>query len=151
MVFYMLGIAVGFFAMANIAKYGPVNEAGEQTLLPMVNSVWWLVVSIVITVACSFFVQGSEGATFAIIPCIKKEYTGKISGMAGAYGNVGAVVYLFLFSFVDAKTFLYILSAGAFLSTVYCILFLKEPEGSFAETMEQDTMVSKKKEVMEVA
>ena len=59
--------------------------------------------------------------------------TGRIAGMAGAYGNVGAVTYLFVFSFVDAKTFLYILAAGALISPIYCGLALKEPKDSFAE------------------
>ena len=132
MILYMVGICVGFFAMANIAKYGDVVD-GEQTLLPMFSGMWWLVVSVIITMFASFFVQGAEGATFAMIPTIKKEMTGRIAGMAGAYGNVGAVTYLFVFSFVDAKTFLYILSAGALISTIYCGIALKEPKDSFAE------------------
>jgi small-conductance mechanosensitive channel len=33
--------------------------------------------------------------------------------MAGAYGNVGAVFYLFIFMFVDASTFFLIIAAGA--------------------------------------
>ncbi len=132
MIIYMIGICIGFFAMANIAKYGEVVN-GETTLLPMFDGMWWLVVSVIITMFASFFVQGAEGATFAMIPTIKKEMTGRIAGMAGAYGNVGAVTYLFIFSFVDAKTFLYILAAGALISTVYCGLALKEPKDSFAE------------------
>lgn len=137
MVFYMIGICIGFFAMANIAKYGGIVE-GEQTLLPMFDGMWWLVVSVIITMFASFFVQGAEGATFAMIPTIKKEMTGRIAGMAGAYGNVGAVTYLFVFAFVDAKTFLYILSAGALISTIYCSIALKEPKGSFAETYDDE-------------
>jgi NNP family nitrate/nitrite transporter-like MFS transporter len=64
---------------------------------------------------------------------IKKEQTGQIAGMAGAYGNVGAVIYLVIYSLVDDKTFFYILAAGALLSFVFCLFMLTEPEGSFAE------------------
>ncbi len=65
--------------------------------------------AVVFTVICSIFVQGAEGATFAIIPMIKKEMTGQVAGMAGAYGNVGAVIFLVLYSMVDAITFFYII------------------------------------------
>ena len=115
MLVYMLGIALGFFGMAFIEASWPV----------------WL--AIALTIACSVFVQGAEGATFAIIPFIKKRMTGQIAGMAGAYGNVGAVFYLVIYSLVDAKTFFFILAFGAALSLVYCLVFLQEPEGSFAE------------------
>jgi len=133
MLFYMGGIVVGFFLMAIIAKYGPVDATGETTLVPLYNTVFWLVISVVITMFASFFVQGAEGATFAMIPTIKRDMTGRIAGMAGAYGNVGAVFYLFLYTMMDEKTFLYILSAGAFISLVYTAIALKEPEGAFED------------------
>jgi NNP family nitrate/nitrite transporter-like MFS transporter len=135
MLIYMVGISLGFFAMGNIGQYGPVDADGGRTILPMFDGVWWLGVAIVITILCSMFVQGAEGATFAIIPMIKKEMTGQIAGMAGAYGNVGAVVYLVLYSLVDAKTFFYLIAAGAALSFLYCWLALEEPRNAFAEDM----------------
>ncbi len=115
MMAYMLGIAIGFAMMG------------------LLNSSWPLVIAIAITILCSFFVQGAEGATFGIVPSIKRRVTGQISGMAGAYGNVGAVFYLFVFMFVDASTFFFIIAGGAFLSWVVCWLWLKEPEGGFGE------------------
>ncbi len=118
--------------MGMIAKYGPIVD-GVQTLKPMYDGTWWLVVAIIITMFASMFVQGAEGATFAMIPTIKKELTGRIAGMAGAYGNVGAVSYLFVLSMVDSKTFFFILSAGAFVSLIYTWLALKEPEGAFED------------------
>ncbi len=133
MLIYMVGIALGFFGMAMIASYGPTGEDGIKTLEPLFSGIWWLVVAVIITIATSMFVQGAEGATFAIIPMIKKEQTGQIAGMAGAYGNVGAVVYLVLYSLVDDKTFFYILSAGALASFLFCWAMLREPKGSFAE------------------
>lgn len=132
MLIYMLGIALGFFGMAMIGKFGAVVD-GEQTIVPMYDGMWWLVVSVVITIACSFFVQGAEGATFAVIPMVNKKMTGQIAGMAGAYGNVGAVIYLVIFSLVDSKTFFYIVSAGAAVSFLFCWLMLEEPKGSHGE------------------
>lgn len=112
---YMLGIAIGFAMMG------------------LMNSSWPLYLAVVITVLCSVFVQGAEGATFGIIPSIKRRITGQISGMAGAYGNVGAVFYLTLYTFVTPSQFFFIIAAGALLSYLICFLWLKEPEGAFAE------------------
>ena len=115
MLAYLLGIAVGF------------------ALMGLMNSKWPLVIAVAITVGCSFFVQGAEGATFGIIPSIKRRLTGQISGMAGAYGNVGAVFYLFVFMFVTPSQFFMIIAAGAFISWIVCLLWLKEPEGGFGD------------------
>lgn len=115
MLSYMLGIAVGF------------------GLMGLMNSSWPLIVAIAITIFCSFFVQGAEGATFGIIPSIKRRVTGQISGMAGAYGNVGAVFYLFVFTMVTPSQFFFIIAAGAFVSWLVCLMWLKEPEGGFGD------------------
>ncbi|MDO9569590.1 MAG: MFS transporter [Hydrogenophaga sp.] len=115
MLSYMLGIAIGF------------------ALMGMMNSNWPLIIAVAITIGCSFFVQGAEGATFGIIPSIKRRLTGQISGMAGAYGNVGAVFYLFLFMYVTPSQFFLLIAAGAFLSWVVCVVWLKEPEGGFGD------------------
>jgi len=115
MLAYMFGIGVGF------------------VLMGLLDSRWPLVIAIAVTIACSFFVQGAEGATFGIIPSIKRRVTGQIAGMAGAYGNVGAVFYLFVFMFVTPSQFFFIIAAGAFLSWVVCLIWLKEPEGGFGE------------------
>ena len=133
MLIYMLGISIGFFGMALIAKYGPVGADGISTLVPTFDGIGWLVFAVVITILASIFVQGAEGATFAVIPMINKKQTGQIAGMAGAYGNVGAVIYLVIYTLVDAKTFFYILSIGAALSFIYCLIFLEEPKDSHAE------------------
>ncbi|SER94493.1 MFS transporter [Salipaludibacillus aurantiacus] len=118
MLFYMFGISSGLFGMA------------------FINSEWPLILAIAVTVATSIFIQGAEGATFAVIPLIKKRITGQISGMAGAYGNVGAVVYLTIYTLVTPQTFFFILAAGAFGSFLFCLFFLDEPKGSHGEEYE---------------
>ena len=115
MLSYMAGIAIGF------------------TLMGLMNSSWPLIIAIAITIFCSFFVQGAEGATFGIIPSIKRRVTGQISGMAGAYGNVGAVFYLFIFMYVTPNQFFLIIASGAFLSWLICYFWLAEPEGGFGD------------------
>jgi len=115
MLAYMFGIGLGF------------------VLMGLLDSRWPLVIAIAITIMCSFFVQGAEGATFGIIPSIKRRVTGQIAGMAGAYGNVGAVFYLFVFMFVSPSQFFFIIAAGAFVSWLACWIWLKEPEGGFDE------------------
>jgi MFS transporter, NNP family, nitrate/nitrite transporter len=115
MLAYMFGIGIGFVMMG------------------LLDSNWPLAVAIVVTMFCSFFVQGAEGATFGIIPSIKRRVTGQISGMAGAYGNVGAVFYLFIYTFVTPSQFFFIIGAGAFVSWLICLAWLKEPEGGFGE------------------
>jgi NNP family nitrate/nitrite transporter-like MFS transporter len=131
---YILGIVVGFVLMAFIAEWAPgVDDDGLRNLVPMFGGVSWLVVAVLITVFASIFVQGAEGATFAIIPMINKRMTGQVAGMAGAYGNVGAVIYLVIFSLVDARTFFFILAVGAAASFTLCYALLEEPEGAFAD------------------
>ena len=115
MLAYMFGIAVGF------------------VLMGLMDSSWPLIIAIAVTIFCSFFVQGAEGATFGIIPSIKRRVTGQISGMAGAYGNVGAVFYLFVFTYVTPSQFFLIIAAGAFISWIVCLIWLKEPEGGFGD------------------
>jgi len=132
MLVYMVGITIGFFLMGLIPKYGEVVD-GVQTLLPQFDGVWWLVVAVIITMTASMFVQGAEGATFAFVPLINHKIQGKIAGMAGAYGNVGAVIYLTIFSFVDGKTFFYIVAAGAAVSFLFCWYMLEEPKSTAEE------------------
>ena len=136
MLMYMVGITLGFFLMGLISKWDGVSDDGSQLLAPMFDGGWWIVVSIIITMFASMFVQGAEGATFAMIPSIKKELTGRIAGMAGAYGNVGAVTYLFILAQVDSKTFFFILSTGAAISVLACLFLLKEPKGAFGDVEE---------------
>ncbi|MEA5582932.1 MFS transporter [Nodularia harveyana UHCC-0300] len=108
-----------------------------------VSSNWLLPVAIMLTMSCSFFVQAGEGSTYAIVPLVKRRITGQIAGNVGAYGNVGAVAYLTLYSFLPAgdignQIFFQTLGVSALIVTFLCALLLKEPQGSFAEHHEGD-------------
>ena len=107
--------------------------------LSRIDSSWPLVLAVAATMMCSFFVQAAEGAVFAMVPLIKRRLTGQIAGMTGAYGNVGAVVFLTIYSFVDAHTF-FLVIAGASLAGMLAALFLDEPKGHMAETLPDGTV-----------
>ncbi|MEO0537933.1 MAG: MFS transporter [Cyanobacteria bacterium P01_A01_bin.123] len=118
-------------------------------LMSQVNGNWWLPAAVALTMACSFFVQSSEGSTFAIVPLVKRRVTGQIAGNVGAYGNVGAVAYLTTrLLLVDSSAaanggepvmaavnsgFFQVLGTAGLIVAFLCIFFLEEPQGSFAE------------------
>ena len=89
--------------------------------------------------ACSFFVQAGEGAVFAVVPLIKRSQTGAIAGMTGAYGNVGAVIYLIVYALVPASTFFLVIAATAVLGLI-TLLALENPSGEIAEIAEDGTV-----------
>ncbi|MBW8191133.1 NarK family nitrate/nitrite MFS transporter [Neiella marina] len=115
------GLAVGYFAMS------------------LIDATWPIWIAVACAMACSFFVQAGEGAVFAVVPLIKRRLTGQIAGMTGAYGNVGAVTYLTIFSMVDASTFFLVIAATAILGFV-CLLLMEEPEGHMTEVREDGTV-----------
>lgn len=108
-------------------------------VMGMVDSSWPLVMAVIAAMACSFFVQAGEGAVFAVVPLIKRRLTGQIAGMTGAYGNVGAVVYLTVLSLVDYSTFFFVIAGTAVLGFV-TLLFMEEPEGHIAEVREDGSV-----------
>ncbi|MEO2044222.1 MAG: MFS transporter, partial [Nitrospinaceae bacterium] len=90
-----------------------------------VDSDWQLTSVIALTIVGSIFLKAGNGACFAMIPLISKSLTGKLAGLAGAYGSVGAVVFLTLFSFVTPEIFFKIIAGYAFL--VFLLLFFLKP------------------------
>lgn len=96
----------------------------SYVLISKAISGWPLGVVISLALICSMFLQAGSGACYAMVPLIRKDLTGKMAGMAGAYGNVGAVLFLTIFSFVNEQSFFYILAGYAFFVLV-SLLFLK--------------------------
>ncbi len=115
------GLAVGYFVMS------------------LIDATWPVWVAMVAAMACSFFVQAGEGAVFAVVPLIKRRLTGQIAGMTGAYGNVGAVTYLTIYSMVDASTFFIVIACTAVLGFV-TLLLMEEPSGHMAEVREDGSV-----------
>lgn len=118
----LAGLACGYFAMSQI------------------TSEFWLPLAVIMTMCCSFFVQAGEGAVFAMVPIVKRRMTGQIAGQVGAYGNVGAVSFLTVLSFVSPQTFFTVIAIAAIVTLVAVFLFLDEPEGQTAEVMPDGTV-----------
>ena len=127
MLVFMLGLAAGYLMMSQI------------------SGTWPLALAVITTMTCSFFVQSGEGAVFALVPLVKRRMTGQIAGMVGAYGNVGAVIFLSIYSFVDASTFFMVIAASSVVSFT-ASLFLDEPSGHTAEVQDDGSV-----ELIEVA
>jgi NNP family nitrate/nitrite transporter-like MFS transporter len=118
----LIGLAAGYFLMGQIT-------AG-----------WPVILAVGVTMLCSFFVQSGEGAVFAIVPLVKRRLTGQVAGMAGAYGNVGAVSFLTVLSFVSPQLFFITIAAAAVVALTAVVFFLEEPEGQMAEVFPDGTV-----------
>ncbi|HEY9691417.1 MAG TPA: NarK family nitrate/nitrite MFS transporter [Oculatellaceae cyanobacterium] len=108
-------------------------------LAHFINKDWALPLAIAVTMFGAYFAQAGCGATYGIVPLIKKESTGQIAGNVGAYGNFGGVIYLTVFSLTDAPTLFTTMGIAALICAFMCAFFLKEPKGSFAAQYEGET------------
>jgi MFS transporter, NNP family, nitrate/nitrite transporter len=97
-----------------------------------INSSWSIPAAIAVTMIAAYFAQAGCGATYGIVPLIKKEITGQISGNVGAYGNFGGVVFLTIFSLTDASALFATMGITGLICASCCAFFLQEPKGSFA-------------------
>ena len=136
--FFTISLGIGYLVMSQIQPGTFTGLAGMATAL-------------MLTMTCSFFVQAGEGATFAMVPLVKRRVTGQIAGLVGAYGNVGAVAYLTIYSLLpfwlngqsttpaanilarSNSAFFQMLGIAGLIVGFLCCFFLKEPKASFAE------------------
>jgi len=114
--------------------------AASFLVLSLVEKEWsiWLVVGI--TIMAGIFSKAGSGAVFAMVPLIQRRMTGQIAGMAGAYGNVGAVVFLTVNSMVDYDMFFMVIGVVAAIVLALIFFFLEEPEGTMTEVLPDGTV-----------
>jgi NNP family nitrate/nitrite transporter-like MFS transporter len=88
---HTLAIIAGAFQIA----IGVLNSKHESNMFGLVA-------------AMALFIEGSNGATFAVVPHIHPYANGIVSGVTGACGNLGGIVFAIIFRYLGAdygKTF----------------------------------------------
>ena len=118
----LAGTASGYYAMSNM---GLATGA---------------VFAVIATVITSLFVNAGNGAVYAMLPMIKRRLTGQIAGMVGAFGNVGGVLFLTIYSGYEAQTMLAVAAIGSGLALALVFLFVENPKGQIAEEMPDGTI-----------
>ncbi len=112
-----------------------IGIALSFSVLGLVDASWALPVVVTITIVCGLFAKAGSGAVFAMVPLIQRRMTGQIAGMAGAYGNIGGVVFLTILSLVSTQAFFMFIAGAAAIVLFAIVIFLREPRGQMAEVM----------------
>ncbi len=116
LVVLLIGAAIGFFVLSTITSEWPISLAVAAMM------------------CCSFFLGSAAGCVFAVVPLIRRSLTGQIAGIVGAYGNIGAVIFLTVFSFVSTPVFFLTIAGGIALAAI-AAMFLDEPKSSMFEVL----------------
>jgi len=116
------GITVSFLLLGSVDKSWPV----------------WMVVAM--TIVGGIFSKAGSGAVYAMVPLIQRRMTGQIAGMAGAFGNVGAVMFLTVNSLISYDQFFLFIGIVSGIVFMLILFFLEEPKGQIAETLPDGTV-----------
>lgn len=119
---FSAGLAVGYFLMA------------------LISPQWSLLLTVIVTLICSIFMQAAEGAIFAFVPLVRRAITGEVAGIVGAYGNAGAIVFLIVLTFVSAADFFWLLG-GCCLILLALVYWLEEPRHYITEIMPDGSVI----------
>ena len=84
-------VACGCVAGALLIVIGTLDPRGLPTMIGLVALM-------------ALFLEAGNGANFALIPHVHPRANGVLSGVTGAGGNLGGVVFAIVFRFVDAGT-----------------------------------------------
>ncbi|SMN14023.1 Nitrate/nitrite transporter [Bathymodiolus heckerae thiotrophic gill symbiont] len=116
------GITLSFLALGNV----------DQS--------WSIYLVVALTIVGGIFSKAGSGAVFACVPLIQRRLTGQIAGMAGAFGNVGAVLFLTVNSLVDYDEFFMLIGLVSAAVLVLIVVFLEEPKGHMTEILDDGTV-----------
>lgn len=109
-------------------------------VLGFVEKSWPVPLLVGITIVGGIFSKAGSGAVYAMVPLIKRRMTGQIAGMAGAFGNVGAVIFLTANSLVSYDQFFLFIGLVAGAVFLLILVFLEEPAGAMSEVNEDGTV-----------
>ena len=117
-----------------------IGLTAGYVFMSFMDGSWPLLGAVAVTIFSSLFVNAGNGAVFAVIPLVKRRLTGQIAGMAGAYGNVGAVAFLTVLSFVPTQVFFLVIAGASVFSLLAVAVFMDEPKGQMAEVLPDGTV-----------
>jgi NNP family nitrate/nitrite transporter-like MFS transporter len=116
------GVTLSFLALGNVDKG------------------WSIYAVVALTIAGGIFTKAGSGAIFAMVPLIQRRYTGQIAGMVGAFGNVGAVLFLTVNTLVDYDEFFMVIGIVSAIVLMLIVVFLEEPKGNMVEILDDGTV-----------
>ncbi|SMN12445.1 Nitrate/nitrite transporter [uncultured Candidatus Thioglobus sp.] len=108
--------------------------------LGTVDKSWSIYPVVALTIVGGIFSKAGSGAVFAMVPLIQRRLTGQIAGMAGAFGNVGAVLFLTANSLVEYDQFFMLIGVVSGVVLVLIVVFLEEPSGHMTEVLDDGTV-----------
>ena len=109
-------------------------------MLGFVSKEWSIALVVGVTIIGGIFSKAGSGAVYAMVPLIQRRMTGQIAGMAGAFGNVGAVIFLTANSLVSYDEFFMFIGIVSAVIFTLIVIFLEEPKGQIAEVMPDGTV-----------
>jgi NNP family nitrate/nitrite transporter-like MFS transporter len=113
---------------------------GAFLVLGQVDKSWPVELVVGMTIIGGIFSKAGSGAVYAMVPLIKRRMTGQIAGMAGAFGNVGAVIFLTTNSLVSYDQFFLFISIVSGFVFLLILFFLEEPGNKITEINEDGTV-----------
>lgn len=111
-----------------------------------------IVLAVCIMIVFSIFVQAAEGSTYGIVPYVNPKVTGSVSGIVGAGGNVGAVVFSLFFrqlSFKDAFTWMGIVIVSSSFLSLFVHIRSQQTESMLSSTIRELRSIREMKEAEE--
>jgi NNP family nitrate/nitrite transporter-like MFS transporter len=109
--------------------------AGGFIVLSRMTGEWPLALALAAVLITSLFAQAGNGAVYAIVPLVRHRSGGQIAGMAGAYGNVGGIVFLTVLMLTSPQTTFLVMGLSAVVACAACH-WLVEPTGGHATSIE---------------
>jgi len=110
-------------------------------LMSKLDANWPVTAAVLLTVVCSVFVQAGCGTVYAAIPLVKRRLTGQVAGMAGAYGNVGGVIFLTVLSFTSPQHFFLVIGLFSLAVWIACWFWLEESQTQTADVLPDGTVM----------
>jgi nitrate/nitrite transporter NarK len=72
----------------------------------------------------------AEGTTFGLVPFVQPDYTGSVTGIVGAGGNVGAVLFTLCFRYLSFQQVFSLMGSAAFVSALLSVFIQVDAYGS---------------------